>query len=134
MADTRSGAGQVFAVETATAGTYETLSGPDHDFGGFDDSFDPATFTTESGGLQTERNAGTMTRTGSFTIGETDTTNALFLGQNGIRRNIRWRKTAGVAGVQLSVILTISQTFTAVDKRMYSIDVHVDGAPTAWPA
>lgn len=132
MADTRSGAGQILQV--GDDNDYTTLSGPDHDFGGLELDFDPRTFTTESGGLSTERNAGSVVLTGSFTIGETEVTNAQFLGNNGIRKNLRWSKKSGAAGLQMSAILTISHTFTARDKRMYSVDVHIDGTPTRWTA
>lgn len=128
MADSQSGAGQIMEIDSTS------VSGTAHDFGGLTLDFDPSTFTSETGGVQKTLNAGTIALTGSFTVGETETTNGVLLGQNGARKTIRWRKAAGVAGLQLTAILTVSRTFAPRGGRGFSVDVQIDGAPTAWAA
>ena len=119
MGRSRSGASQ-----TCTVGGV-AIHGPDSGFTGLSIDYDPATFTDESGGQQSTKNAGTTVATGSFSVSENEQSNMALLGQNGRRKEIVWERAAKKRTFQ--AILTVSRSMADRGKRTFDVSFTVDG-------
>ncbi|MDE2876544.1 MAG: hypothetical protein OXQ93_13955 [Gemmatimonadota bacterium] len=128
MGDTRSGAGQTLEVGGLA------MSGPGSGFGGLTLSVDPATYSEETDGFLSQRNAGSVVLTGDFTVSETAQNVQMLLGAHGTRQTLRWRKAAGLPGLEMTAILAVSRTWEDRGRRSFSVSFTVDGPPEAWPA
>jgi len=120
MADGRSGAATELSITGATFGREDGL-------GAVSVNFDPSTFDVTSGGLMRTQNAGQVAVNGSFSVLETDNTNAGLLGKNGARTTLSYND--GVTQVidAAQVILSVSESGESRGAVRFNVDFMVDG-------
>ena len=122
MARTKGGSAQTLSV----GGT--TISGPKTGFSGLQLAPAASTFTNTSGGLEVVENAGTVVRTGSFSVLEFDASNTALLGKNAAREELIWRPDGPTGGTQtFDAVLAVGRGFADRGARSYDVSLTVDG-------
>ena len=114
-----SGAGQTLTVGGVAIHGYGT------GFTGFSLVPAPDTFTVDGGGYQLVRNAGPVTATGGFGVGETALANSALLGQNAARKALVWVSEGKTRTFE--AILQVSRTLNDAGARVYAVAVTIDG-------
>lgn len=101
---------------------------------GFDTTEEEGTVELGGGGTRTGmQTTGYVVASSSFTVDENDATRPILTGYNGETLHVRYRREgAGVGNPQMvaSGPVTVSHSFGERDKRRYSVDMQMDGAPT----
>ena len=119
MGKAKSGAGQALSVDGIT------VSGPNTGFTGVTRTPTPATFGSQSGGLSTTTNSGSVSHAGTFSVGETAQSIAALFGQSGKRKQLVW--TADGETETFTAIITVSETGNDRGSVVYNVAFVVDG-------
>lgn len=114
--------------------TWTNISKAVHGLDGIDTTEEEGTVEVAGGGSRTGMaTTGYVTAGASFTVDENVLTRPILTGANGATLHIRYRRD-GVGSGRPSVLYvgpaTVSHTFGERDKRRYSVEQMVDGAPT----
>ena len=131
MSNTRAGSALTLSARHGTAGAYTMIAGPGiiSGFTGLDMNPEPQQYAVSGGGFSGSRNSGTVVLPGSFTIGETEDTLAIFLGRNGARIDYQVQWDTGITD-SFQACTTVSRTFNERGDRVFNITFTVDGNPT----
>ena len=122
----RSGASQVFECGLSAASRVE-ISGPGQGFSGITLDNASSTFASVGGGIRRQHPSGSVVRSGSFTVDETDVTLPLLLGMNGQRFNCSWTRYSGATAEVFVAVFTVTHTGEPRGKRVFSVAFSVDG-------
>jgi len=123
MARGRSGSAQTMTVGVVELDTEAGL-------GPVSVALEPSEFEVTSGGLTRTQNAGQVAAEISFSVLETEVTNALFLGRNGARDTITWSDGATTVLDNAAVVLTVTRSMEARGPRRFEVEAMVDGSVT----
>ena len=122
----RSGANQTFECGLSAASRTD-ISGEGQGFSGITLVNAPATFDSIGAGFRRTHNAGSVVRSGSFTVNETATTLPLLLGHNGQRFNCSWTKAVGSTAEVFTAVFTVTHIAADRGARSFSVSFTIDG-------
>ena len=122
MGKTISGATQKLVVDGTVIGREDGLTGF---------TLTPTTdnFTTTSEGVTVTQNAGGVALEGSFSVLETENTQTVFLGKNGLRQSLDWSR-QDTPFLNKECVVLVEHAFEDRGPRRFNVTFFVDGEPT----